>query len=146
MNLLAGRRPLAPPTSPVTTIAMMEAGRTARRPLFVQATSQVRRLEADGRCAPSAHPPRVRRDDAPGRVVAPARPGVRPALELHRVCHMGRVSRGALHVRAVPLPVLLAGAVWQLVTRVVRSQAGLVARLARLLAGAPDPPLPRAVP
>ena len=61
------------------------------------------------------------------------------ALGLHRLRDVGGVPGRPLHVRPVPLAVLLAGALRRLAARLVRAEAGLVAGVAAVLAGAADP-------
>src|SRR5207249_60834 len=81
----------------------------------------------------------VRRDHPPRPVVGPAPAGLRRALRVHRVRHLGRVPGAALHLRTVTVAVLLAGAVRQHRARMVRPAAVVVAGLAAVLAGAVDP-------
>ena len=78
-----------------------------------------RRQRAHGRYAPPSHSPSVRRDHAPGRVVGTARDRLPRAVQLHRLRDLGCVPGQALRLRAVPLAVLLTGAVGQLAARVV---------------------------
>ena len=94
-----------------------------------------------GRCPASCRTPAFWRNHAPRRLVGPARGRLPRPLDVHRLRHLGGVPGRPLRLRAVPLAVLLAGAVRQLAARVVRAQAGVVAGLAAVLAGAADPPV-----
>src|SRR5688500_15166361 len=59
---------------------------------------------------------------------------------------MGGLSERALHLRALPVSVLFAGAVGRLTARGIRPQACVVAGVAALLAGTADPAVPRSLP
>src|SRR5262245_17427487 len=90
--------------------------------------------------------PTLWRDRASGLVVGAAVGRLRGVDRVHRLLDVGGVPGGALHLRPVPVAVLLAGAVGPLGAQLVRAQAGLVARLADLLLGPLDPVGPGRVP
>src|SRR5207247_5689837 len=56
-----------------------------------------------------------------------------------RLLDLGSASKRALRLRPVPVAVLFAGALRRVGARLVRAEAGLVARLAALFASAADP-------
>src|SRR6266849_7552190 len=58
---------------------------------------------------------------------------------LHRLFHLGGISRGALLRWALPFPVLLAGTFRRVAAQLVWAQTGLVARRAAFFARAPYP-------
>src|SRR5712692_5245843 len=58
---------------------------------------------------------------------------------LHRLFHLGGISRGALLRWTLPFPVLLARAFRRVAAQLVWAQTGLVARWAAFFARAPDP-------
>src|SRR5262245_64727062 len=83
----------------------------------------------------------LRADHAAGRVVGHAAGDVPRALGLRRVRHLGRVPERALHLRSLPVAVLLARAIRRLAARLVRREAGRRAAVAAVLARAADPAL-----
>ena len=100
-------------------------------------------------CAPSASGLRtasVRRNESPRCLVASAARRLPRPLYVRRVRDVGGLSRRSLHVRPVPLPLLLSRALRQLTSQLVRLEAGELARVAAVLAGAADPADPRPVP
>src|ERR687887_1804040 len=87
---------------------------------------------AEHRCPAQTTP--LRRDPPARQLVAEAAARLPGPVRLRRLLHMGRPAERALHVRAVPLPDVLAGAVGRLAACMVRPQAVLVSGLAALLA------------
>ena len=77
--------------------------------------------------------------DAPRRVVDPAPRRVPRLVDLPRLLDVGGVPGRPLHVRPVPLAVLLSGNFRHVAAQLVRSEAGGVARVAAVFAGAADP-------
>ena len=100
----------------------------------------------DGSSSGQVRPTRARRDLSPRRVVGGAAGGLPGAGRLRRLRHLGGVSERALHLRALSVAVLLAGDLRRRRARLVRPQAGVVAGAAAVLAGAPHPAVPRALP
>src|SRR5690348_4118963 len=79
-------------------------------------------------------------------MVAPATCRLHDPRRLRRLCDVGRIPKRALHLRAVPIAVLLAGAVGRSPHGVVRRETRLVAGPAAVLAGADHPAVSRPVP
>src|SRR5690348_5491332 len=104
------------------------------------------RPDGDGARTAAAVPTRFRRDHAPRRVVGSAPRRFYTAHGFHRLRHVGGFSERELLVRVVSVALLLTGAVRRVSARVIRSEAGVVAGLADLLASTPDSALPRIVP
>src|SRR5689334_21479283 len=104
------------------------------------------RGESDGACAAAGDSTRIRRNVSPRRMVDSAGGRLRDPVVIRGLRDVGRVPEWALHVWAVPLAVLRAGAVRQLTARVVRAEAGVVARVAALLSRAADPAIPGTFP
>src|SRR5258705_13527185 len=100
----------------------------------------------DGTCAAPGDATALRRDPAQRPVVGAAARGAAPPVRVRRLRHVGRVPGQALHVRPLPVAVLLARVVRRLAARLVRTEAGVVAGVARVLARAPDPAVPGFLP
>src|SRR5207302_8412366 len=83
-------------------------------------------------------PARVRSDHATGRVVGPTVTGFPGTVGFHRLLDVGSVPGRALSLGAVPVAVLLAGTFWRCHPQLVRGEAGLVAGVAAVFAGALD--------
>src|SRR5262249_48095864 len=81
----------------------------------------------------------VGRDRAPRPGVGPAPRGRCGADVVHRLRDVGGVPERTLHLRPLPVAVLLAGTLRHAGAQLVRAEARLVAEVAALLAGAPDP-------
>src|SRR5712692_981195 len=103
-------------------------------------------ISCHGPGRPRSDANRIRQDGAARPLVGAAPARVRRPLRVRGVRDLGRVPGRALHLRAVPLPLLLARAVRRLAPQLVRPQAALVAGLAALLARAPHPLGARRVP
>src|SRR4029453_9413617 len=71
---------------------------------------------------------------------------VRHSVGLRRVLYVGGVPGRALHLRSVPVAVLLARALRRLAACVVRPEARLVACVAAVLPGPADPAVSGALP
>src|SRR6185503_18400013 len=98
-----------------------------------------------GTCQASAGATAVRRNHAARRVVGAATRRLRHPLIIRRLRHLGCVAGRSLHLRAVPVALLLAGAVRQLTACLVRTQARVVAALAGVLPRPPDLAVPGTV-
>src|SRR6266852_2054478 len=94
----------------------------------------------------SADPTPLRRDQASRRLVGAARGGLPHPLRVRGLCDVGCPPRPALYVWPLSLALLLARAVRGLAPRLVRAEAGVVARLARVFPGPADPPVPGPLP
>ena len=72
-------------------------------------------------------------------LVAAAAPGLCRTEYFYRLLHLGRLSGNALFLRELHLAFLFAGNFWGLPAQLVRTEAGVVARLAVIFARAPNP-------
>ena len=79
------------------------------------------------------------RDRQARRLVGPAAAHVPRTVRVRRLLDVGRFSGQSLRVRAVPVAVLLAAALRRGASRVVRTEARLVARRPAVFARAADP-------
>src|SRR5512146_3203084 len=87
-------------------------------PPYLLATSH-RGCALDDATSRSAQASRIRRDDAPRRLVASSARGIRRTLELPGVRDLGGVPERQLRVRQLPVAVLFAAAVRPSAARVV---------------------------
>src|SRR5688572_9709752 len=90
-------------------------------------------------------PPWLRAYRPSRQVVGSSPRGVRRFVGVRRLRDLGGISGRALHLRPLPVTVLLAGAVWRFAARLVRAQTWLVAGRIAVLASAPHPALSRPV-
>src|SRR6266480_5102830 len=97
-------------------------------------------------CASGDRPATIRRNSAAGCLVDPAARGVPRIVGLSRVLDLGRLSRRALHVRAVSLALLFPGNIRRFAAQSVWAEAGGVAGVASFLARAAHPAHPRSIP
>src|SRR6185437_3300173 len=79
-------------------------------------------------------------------MVASATRRLHDPRRIRRLRDLGGIPERSLHLRAVPLALLFAGAVGRSADGVVRRQAGMVARAAALFTGPDHPALSRPVP
>src|SRR5688500_9303218 len=80
------------------------------------------------------------RDDCANRyLVDPPTSGLYCALGIHRLCNLGRISRGSLLRGSIPFSVLLTTSVWRSCARMVWPPARVVAVDHSILTCATDP-------
>ena len=100
-------------------------------------------------CAPGAsghRPASVRRNGPAGCLVDSAARRLPRPLHVRRLRDVGGLPGRSLHLRTVSLAVLFSRALRQLASQLVRPEAGGLAGVAAVLAGAADPADSRAVP
>src|SRR5207248_4317839 len=126
--------------------------RAARQVLSNRSAAWTRSLERmshgqrDRTCFRGAARAAVREDRAPRRVVGAAAARVPRPLDVSGLCDVGGVSGRSLHVRPVPLAVLLAGDSRVVTSQLVRPEARGVAGVAAVLAGPLHPADPGVLP